>query len=88
MQTVDGSTIGLCLYLQCLSGDPEVTCNTGTTPDTSHDARPGCCATGTTEIAPDLNCTSTTDETALVFMRVYDPSGAAVCTEYTLSWHY
>jgi hypothetical protein len=81
-----GSTPQVCTYFQCLSGGTNVgACPAGTTADVNALGYPGCCGS---DFTVNLDCTGTSDGSASVFMRVYDPTHSAVCTQYTLTYHF
>ncbi|MEQ9322941.1 MAG: hypothetical protein RIF41_27495 [Polyangiaceae bacterium] len=82
------SGLRLCKFFECLSGQTEVGCPSGTTPASSPEQRPGCCGTSGFEVS-DLNCTGTADEHVYVYIRLDQPGGdASTCNDYSLAYHY
>jgi hypothetical protein len=77
----------VCQFFECKSGTAEVSCGSGSTPSDSPDGRPGCCATQT--FSAGINCTGTASDDTTVYLRVDEPGGgAAVCSSYTVDYHY
>ncbi|HZO16406.1 MAG TPA: hypothetical protein VFB62_24195, partial [Polyangiaceae bacterium] len=78
----------VCSFFDCLSGDAQVTCPTGTTSATSELGRAGCCGpAGSMKVS--VNCAGTATEDIDVFMRVDVPGGEAqTCYSYSLKYHY
>jgi hypothetical protein len=87
--TVVSSTapVEVCSYFFCHAGTAKVVCPAGTITSSSSFGDPGCCGTGS-GYTVNLDCTGTTDGSADVFLAVEDPTGAAICTDYELSFHY
>jgi len=78
----------VCLFVECLSGETQVTCPTGATADTSPEGRPGCCMTGALSVS-DFNCTGTINDDVEVYVRVENPEAAVgSCEEYSLTYEY
>jgi hypothetical protein len=74
------------MYFQCAFGTTDTGgCPTGTTADATSTGFPGCCGT---DFTVNLDCTGSSDGSAEVLMRVYDPTHSAVCNQYTLTYHF
>jgi len=85
LQAADG-TLRLCVFAECDQGEADVECQNGD-PATSPAGFPGCCTEPDGDVLGQLNCTTTEDESALVYVRV-DQGGAGVCTGYTLGYSF
>jgi hypothetical protein len=87
------ASVRLCAFLACVdsSAGTFFTCPSGTVESQSPDGRSGCCGTGTDVDIEfnDLDCMSSNDDSAFVFLRVDDPAGdPTTCTSYTLRYTY
>jgi hypothetical protein len=86
--TADEPELRLCAFFQCLAGDADFDCPSGTTDATSPEARPGCCSNDGFEVS-GLSCGGTFDDDAYVFIRVDQPGASAdACSEYVVTYHY
>lgn len=87
----DEPALRLCMYVECLSAETELSgnphCPAGTIEDTSLAGRPGCCGYSSFEVK--YNCVNTTDEDAYIYLLV-DVPGATdeTCASYTVSYHF
>ena len=77
------AALRLCKYAECQSGAADVTCNDGSSPDTSPQGRSGCCHNAGFGI--DLNCPGN-DDAAEIYIRL--DQGGASCVDYTVNYHY
>lgn len=74
----------VCKFVECINGaQTDVTCEGGSTAQTSPEGRSGCCHTSAFSI--DVDCVGEDDDTT-VFIRVDQPTAA--CASYTISYHY
>ncbi len=84
------SDLRVCAYFECVSAEIEIQggCPSGTTDDTSPAGRVGCCG-DTDGFQVEINCKSTTDDDAWVYIRVDKPTAVpSTCSEYTLNYEY
>lgn len=86
-EVVSSAGLRLCKFLECDNGLAQTTveCPAGTDYALSPMARPGCCANGDVPL-PDLDCDGTTNDSAMVFIRIDEP--AEDCVTYSVAYHY
>lgn len=82
-----GANYDLCAYVSCESSFNSLTCTDGT--ESTRDGLTGCCsslsgsASETVRINHDC---SGTDDSADIFVRVFQVAGPASCSSYTVRW--
>jgi hypothetical protein len=81
-----GAGIRICKYIECVEGDAEFECPSGTQQDTQG-GRPGCCWTDNEPLEWGLNCTGVISDDARIYMRV-DHVGGPGCESYSLKFNY
>jgi len=84
-RTISSSdAIRICKYAQCITGNTDVSCPSGTNTATSPDGRSGCCSDHGFTL--DLNCTGTVSDDATIYIRV--DSQVQACVTYSVDYHY
>jgi hypothetical protein len=81
-----GAGIRICKYIECVEGDAEFECPSGTQAD-EQGGRPGCCWTDNEPLEWGLNCNGPVSDDARVYMRV-DHVGGPGCESYSLKFNY
>jgi len=78
------NSVRVCKFAECTDGSaPGISCQNGSTPDTSPDGRAGCCFTA--GFGMDVDCDATSDD-ATVYIRIDNPGDA--CVVYDIAYHF
>jgi hypothetical protein len=75
----------LCLFADCDGSGGSVSCKSGTA--TTDGALSGCCVDSPTTQEIGVNCSGFFDDSSTVYIRVQEKT-AAVCRNYTVTYHY
>jgi hypothetical protein len=77
--------VTLCAYFLCDSGGTVVTCHGASAPAVSVMGDKGCCG-DVLSMSPSLDCTSTNEDSAQVWLEV--STAAQACVGYSIQYHY
>ena len=82
---LDAPGLRICAFALCATGSTTIQNCNGATAAVSPAGTHGCCTTGTTSVALQINCTGTNDSAA-IYIRVDQTTNQ--CVAYDVAYHY